>query len=97
MLNAVHKPAVPARVRLAKLIFDEGLLPTTLLAAEGEVLLSGMVRSNELPAMSNAVFGRIAPPFAVVHASGHRAADYLPGASDSIISSLLSFPRRIGR
>jgi len=36
--NAVHEPAVPARVSLAKLVLDQGLLSAAFLAAQIEVL-----------------------------------------------------------
>jgi hypothetical protein len=65
--NAIYKPAVPARVRFAKLVLDEGVLPTAFLAAKEKVLLRRAVGSHELPSFGHTVFGGIAPPFAVVH------------------------------
>jgi hypothetical protein len=72
--NAVHEPAVPARVSLAKLILDEGLLGATFLATEEEVLFPLTVGSSQIPAMSKAILRRIAPSFSVVHANRYCAA-----------------------
>jgi hypothetical protein len=61
-------------VRLAKLLLDEGLLSAAFIATQIEVLFPLTVGSNELPAMSNGEFGRIAPPFSVVHVGRYFAA-----------------------
>ncbi len=67
--NAIYKPAVPARVRLAKLILDERLLTAAFLAAKEKVLFRRAVGSHKLPSFGYTVLGGIAPPFAVVHIS----------------------------
>ena len=59
---------------LAKLVLDEGLLGAALPATQIEILFLLGVWPDELPAVSNAVFGGIAPPSAVAHVSRYCAA-----------------------
>jgi hypothetical protein len=70
--NAVHEPAVPARMSVAKLVLDEGLLSAAFLAAKIEVLFPVTIGSDELPSLRHAIPCGIAPPFAVVHSDQYR-------------------------
>ena len=65
--NAIHEPAIPARVRSAELVLDERLLTAAFLAAKEEVVFPFAVGSYKLPSIRDTVFAGVTPPFAVIH------------------------------